>query len=473
MKEPAAAARPGATDRLIGLVLALLVVLVSLRIWTGWEVADIGSKLLTIIAVLALAPRLRWTRQLFVVLGALLAAFAWATRPDAATVLGAALERASFIAAFFCALATLRHAAEISPAIAKSARFLAQQPPGRRYATLSAGGQVFALILNYGSISLLGSMARGSANAEPDPVIRRHRVRRMLLAVHRGFASSLCWSPLGFAMVITLSVIPGADWARVVVPAIITSAGLIALGWGMDWIFKPKISAAQRAALAAARPKSDGVAALLPVLWLLLLIAVPVATLHFTTGSDAPSSVLIIVPLVAALWLLRSGSRGSRFIHLARHAADFCFRELPAYRGELVLLTMAGFLGSGAGTIFAPLVAASGIDLTVLPLWLLVIAPVWLIPLGGQVGMNPILFVSLFGPLLPSPEVLGISPAVMVVAMTGGWALSGLTSPFTASVMLVARLGDVSTQEVSLRWNGPFALIAAVLLSAWVIFLAY
>jgi len=452
------------SDRVVGLLLGLTVLGQLLSALTGASGFQALADLAMLAALAILTPQVRRSRQIFVVLALLLTGYAFLADPaTAAGTIRSALDRAAFIVAFFSALATLRHVAEISPAITRAAMYLASQPPGRRYTALAAGGHVFALVLNYGSISLLGSMAASSAAREPDPQIRAIRSRRMLQAVHRGFASSLCWSPLSFAMVISTTVVPGANWGKVILPAIAGALILTAIGWGLDRMFKPPVR--RGGAAPAAAP--DKPAALLPVLWLLLLIVVPMALLHAAAGLSAPLAVLLIVPVVAAGWLAVTGPAGGRMVHLARHSAQFGFAELPSMKGEIVLLAMAGFLGAGAGALLAPLVASSGLDLAALPVWLLVVLPVWLIPLGGQLGMNPILFVSLFGPLLPAPETLGISATPLVLALTGGWAISGVTSPFTASVLLIARLGGVTAKEVSLAWNGIFALLVGLALSAW------
>jgi hypothetical protein len=87
--------------------------------------------------------------------------------------------------------------------------------------------------------------------------------------------------------------------------------------------------------------------------------------------------------------------------------------------------------------------------------------------------MNPILAVSLLVPILPSPEVMGISPTALVIAITSGWALSGATSPFTASVMLAASLGGVSPFRAGLGWNGIYILVAGMALTTWALLLVY
>ncbi|WP_010141215.1 hypothetical protein [Oceanicola sp. S124] len=463
-------ASPG-HDRITGTLLCAAVAGVILNAFTGWSWTGGLAEFATLAAVLWLTPTVRASRQVFVALAAALSLYAVLAAPHAGEVLSRALTQGSFILAFFCALATLRHAAELSDSITRAAVYLAQQPPGRRYTALTLGAQVFALVLNYGAISLLGTMARSSARNEPDPDIARIRTRRMLLAVQRGFGASLCWSPLALAVVISTTVVPGATWGSVVLPALVSAALMTGVGWGLDRAFKPQLRPGQ--VPTRADPATiGGAATLLPVGTLLLCIALPVTLLHFATGLPASRIVLLVVPLVAALWLFRMGPARGRTRYLGAHAGAFVFRELPAFRSEIVLLTMAGFLGTGAGTLLAPLIAATGLDLGALPLWLLLVLPIWLIPLGGQIGMNPILFVSLFGPLLPAPAELGITATPMVISLTAGWALAGVTSPFTASVMMTARLGDTQAHDVSFGWNGAYVAILAVAFSGWVLLLA-
>ena len=464
----APASPPGPIGRSVGLVLALVVLGVVLRSFTDWAWPDLMAKGGTLLAVALLSLSATWGRRTFVLIGLALAAYIFAMAEDPGAIIGPALSQASFITAFFCALATLRHTAEISGPITRAAIYLAQQPPGRRYTALVLGAQVFALVLNYGSISLLGTMARGSAAREKDPLIRQVRTRRMLLAVHRGFAASLVWSPLSFAMVISTTVVAGASWASVL-PLALVSAGLqTGVGWLLDRLVKTRVPASRIPPYV----KTGSATALLPVLLLLVLVATPVFIIHSAFGTSAALSVLAVVPVIAALWLMAEAGPGKRLPQIRYHGGDFLFRELPGYGGEIILLAMAGFLGSGAGAMLAPALAESGLHMELLPPWLLLLIPIWLIPIGGQFGMNPILFVSLFGPLLPDPAAIGIAPAAMVLALTGGWAIAAVTSPFTASVMLIARLGDVTPADVSFRWNGVFALSVGALMSALVLIIA-
>ncbi|UFS66595.1 MULTISPECIES: hypothetical protein [Paracoccus] len=408
---------------------------------------------------------------IFVLVGIAMAGAAVATRPDWFEGTWTAVERGSFVVALYTALTAIRIAAMGSGEIVECGRFLAGQRPGLRYVALTIGGHLFGLILLYGSIALLGSLAAESTAREADAELRRHRLRRMLVAINRGFAATLCWSPLGFSMAITLTLVPGADWSAVVVPCLLNAVLMILVGWGLDTVFKPRL--AQPAPVRAV-PAGGWLLHLRPLLLLLGAVVVGVALLHEATGVDVIGAVMSFAPIVAIawIWLQGAGMPAGRLGHVGHRLGEFLGRELPAYGGQIVLLFMAAFIGSLGAFLLVPLTPRLGLDFSVLPPLLIVVAMVWLVPLAGQLGMNPILSVSLIVPLLPSPAAMGIHPAALVAAITGGWAISGTTSPFTASVLLVGSYGGVPAREAGLRWNGPYALLMGCTISVWVLILA-
>ncbi|MDF3606372.1 hypothetical protein PE067_09590 [Paracoccus sp. DMF-8] len=407
----------------------------------------------------------------FVLVGMVMAGVAIGTRPDWFAGTRTAVERGSFVIALYTALMAIRAAASGSAEILECGRFLAGQRPGLRYIALTIGGHLFGLILLYGSIALLGSLAAESTARETDAELRRHRLRRMLVAINRGFASTLCWSPLGFSMAITLSLVPGTEWGLVALPCLLNAAMMILVGWGMDTVFKPR--------LARPAPVSPVVAGgwlthLRPLLLLLGAVIVGVVLLSMATGVDVIGGVMSFVPLVAIIWIWQQGAGmpGGRPAHVGRRIAEFVGRDLPAYGNQMVLLFMAAFIGSLGAFLLVPLMGRLGLDFSAVPAWAILVALVWLVPLSGQLGMNPILSVSLIVPLLPSPAAMGVHPAVLVAAITGGWALSGVTSPFTASVLLVGSYGKVSARQAGMRWNGPYAVVMGCVISVWVLILA-
>ena len=448
------------------MVLAVLTLAVIGGEWHGHPAFGAVSAVLAAVALAMLVPHGGRTGRAFAVVVLVLSLAVVLTGPGWHGV-AEALRKSAFIAAFFAALTSLRHAADTSPAIARCGRFLAEQPPGRRYVALTAGGHVFALLLNYGAIALLGGLALASARAEPDAGVRAHRTRRMLLAIQRGFVASLPWSPLAFAMAVSTAMVPGATWAGAVLPCTVSSAILMLAGWALDRRFKPRPTGPRPA---STRPEGDW-RLVLPLPGLLAILIVSVGTLHLLTGIRAVGVVILVVPALSLCWwALQGGARP--FAHAARRGAEYVTRNLPRYRGETLVLMMAGLIGTLGGQLLAPLAAAGGVDPAALPGWAVLLGLLWGIPLLGQIGANPILAVTLLAPILPPPAALGLAPSDYILAMTSGWALSGATSPYTATTLLTASFGGVSARHVGLVWNGGFALTAGVLLSGWVLIAA-
>jgi len=431
-------------DRLTGGALVGVTAAAALSEWTGLGAAQIVGETGVLLTLALLWPAIGWGRRVFVLVGGALALAALAVLPAGLTALARALDTAAFIAAFFTALATLRHASGGSADIARAGRFLAAQPPGRRYAALTLGGQLFALLLNYGALVLLGTMAERSAAGEPDPELARHRLRRMLLAVQRGFVSTLPWSPFAFAVAISTVAVPGGSWGASVGPCLVSGLLLAGIGWGLDTALKPRLSRPP-----PARGPVEGSWALIwPLVVLLAILVVAVGGLHLATGIRAVGVAMLVVPLIALVWVALQ--EGARALPVARRAGVFALNELPAYRGELALLLMAGTIGTLGGALAGPLIAPLGLDLSALPAGWVLVGLVWLIPIAGQMGMNPILTVSLIAPLLPAPAALGVSPSAVILALTSGWALSGASSPFTATTLLIGSMGGVSAWHVGL-----------------------
>lgn len=456
-------------DDIIGLLCVAIVAVVALSEWMASPVLAGARAVLTVALIGTLFFTVRRGRRMFVLVGLVLSVGCMLIEADWADTILSGLNTAAFVAAFFSALCTLRLAADSSPGIRRCGRFLAQQPPGRRYLALTAGGQLFSLLLNYGAIALLGSLAAASARDEPNEEIRKIRIRRMLLAIQRSFVSILPWSPMSFAIAITTTLLPNASWGEVLLPCLISGFLLASIGYGLDTIFKPRLTGPRP----PRKPPDESWHSIGPLLLLLVIMVTVAGSLHVLTGIRIVGLVIVIVPVVSVLWVALQARRARPVAAVVGRSVLFVTHDLPSYRGELTLLMMAGYIGTVGAHIAQPAFLASGLHLTAIPTPVLLVLLVWLVPLAGQFGMNPILFVSLIGPLLPDAAELGVSQAAVLLALTGGWAISGATSPFTASTLLIGSLSGTSALHVGWRWNGLYALLCAIALSAWVLIFAY
>jgi hypothetical protein len=454
-------------DKTVGLLLCAVTVLVICEEWGVAAWADLLTPALVILVVVILTFQVRSSRKAFVAVAIILSVVLVVTNPDWHEIILRGLAAAAFIGAFFAALSTLRTVAATSPAIERAGAFLAGQRPGRRYGALTIGGQAFALLLNYGSIQLLGALAMSNAKSEPNAEIRGHRIRRMLLAIQRAFISTLSWSPLSFAIVISTTVIPDTSWAQVLVPGLVTSSIVAGIGWTMDSVFKPRLT------VTPTRSEPPGTwMAMLPLVVLLGVLITGVVGLSALTNVRIVGLVAVLVPVIALMWMAIQHWSNAPLLSVAGRVRMYVLHELPTYRGELILLMMAGYIGTVGSPLLGPVMIHAGLDLSILPPWLLLVSFVWIIPLAGQIGMNPILAVTLIAPLIPDAASLGVDPTALVVAITAGWVMSGASSPFTATTLLIGSFAGISARHVGLAWNGIYTVICCIALSLWVLFYA-
>ncbi|HUZ62448.1 MAG TPA: hypothetical protein VMU82_01930, partial [Acetobacteraceae bacterium] len=189
-----------------------------------------------LVAYLAASARF-WPRTGWVMAGvfATLAAVGlWLDAAPVAATLGG-LDRSAVFAAFFGALSFLRAAANGSARMRRCGAHLVRQPPGRRYAALALGGFVYGIILNIGVVDLLGGMVQAANADQPaDPAVAAFRLRRMLVAVQRGFSATSGWQPLSIMMTFVLTALPMLRWQRVVPMGLGFSTLLLILGWSLD-----------------------------------------------------------------------------------------------------------------------------------------------------------------------------------------------------------------------------------------------
>lgn len=390
----------------------------------------------------------------------------------AAPLLVDALDRAAFFATFITCLGMLRMAATHSPLVKRCGAALIQQPPRWRYATLSLGSTAFGLILNLGVIAVLGVMSlKGNTlqAAGGHAEVQRARTRRMLTAILRGFSLAPIISPLGIALAVILSNYPSLRWATLLPYTAAAAAILFLVGWAQDRIAAPRH-------LAALIPEAPGA----PLWPLLRFVAVLAAIVMFTftaawaAGTRLPVAVLFTVPVSAFVWMAVQRHRLGGGLGIRRAAVAFGRRSVsffPGMRTEVTVLGSAGFVGVVlADMLPRAWVAEQILDLGLAGAGLAALATA-LVVLAAQVGLNPIVSVTLLASVVRDPAALGVPVPLMAAGLMAGWGLAMVTSPLTASMLMTARLARTSPYTVGYRWNGPFVLVTIALL--WLAASAY
>ncbi|WP_386077603.1 hypothetical protein ACFIOZ_11375 [Vreelandella sp. F11] len=428
-----------------------------------WQAVGIAAMLLYL-ATLA-GQLTRMAKGLLLVAGVLTLVALWRS-PNPAQLLFEASGRFAFFATFVVALSMLRLPAYRSRLVRRCGQSMLLQPPSRRYPILSLGSALFGIILNIGVLNLFAAMIEKSNTlgaAQGRAWVREARQRRMMLALLRGFSLAPLISPMGIGVAVVLSSLPQVTWLELA-PYILGAAALIFLaGWAVDFMTGPH-PPASKAPLATPSLRPLGQFSVL-----LMGIVALVFSIAWLLELRLPIAALLGAPTGALIWLAwqrrRLGFGG------LPAAASAVHRQLPWLLSpsvnEIVVLGAAGYLGHlCVGLVdtqqLAPL-------LTVLNQWGAFNAVLAMLMVVGlaQVGVNPIVTVTLLVGLLPQLGIEGLTPALIGASLMVGWALALMSSPMTASMLILSRFTGVSATRIGYRWNGRFLVTSIPLLAAW------
>lgn len=437
------------------------------QLLSGWAVFGwIGRPALLLYLVL------QWRRQNRMVKGLLSVSVAVALialwrLPEPWSVLARAMDQFLFLGTFIAAVGMLRVAAMSSPLVRACGKALLRQPPNWRYPTLSMGGAVFGLIINIGVLGLLGTMVEraNTLSAAGSVQIQQVRQRRLITALLRGFALVPLVSPLSVTVALVLSHMTQLRYIDLLLPAAVTSVGMFALGWALDTWTRPR----HLAHLVPPAPP----ASLRPLLPFLALLTAIVAIIFVTAELlqvRLPVAVILIAPLSSWVWLGWQRRRLGGGLGLQRAGASIARRVGDIFggaRGEVALLGGAGFLGYLVlqlvdSRAVAAWLLASGVSGP----WLAA-AATFLIAGAAQLGINPIVTVTLLVGLFADPSVVGVPPVALAIALMTGWSLALISSPMTASMLVLARICRTSAYTIGYRWNGGFLLLTLLAVAIW------
>jgi len=444
----------------------LLVTLATLIHLVGgsvaWQAAGIVALLLYLMTLKGQLTRM--AKGLLCAAGVLTLLALWRS-PTPGQLLFEASGRFAFFATFIVALSMLRLPAYRSRLVRRCGQSMLLQPPSRRYPILSLGSALFGIILNIGVLNLFAAMIEKSntlSAAQGRAWVREARQRRMMLALLRGFSLAPLISPMGIGVAVVLSSLPQVTWPQLA-PYILGAAALIFMaGWAVDYFTGPHPPANKTYVTPSLRPLAQFSVLLIGIVALVFSIA-------WLLELRLPIAALLGAPTGALLWLAwqrrRLGFGGLPAAVTAVH------RQLPwlltPSANEIVVLGAAGYLGHVCvGLVdtqqLAPLLAV--LD----PLGTLNAVLAMLMVVGlAQIGVNPIVTVTLLVGLLPTLGIEGLTPELIGASLMVGWALALMSSPMTASMLILSRFTGVPATRIGYRWNGRFLIAAIPLLALW------
>lgn len=380
-----------------------------------------------------------------------------------------AIGRSAFFTFFVVAMDILRTAAMSSRMVLASGRTVVEQPPGRRYAMITLGGHLFAVLLNLGAINLLGAMNRRSieAAADQDPRIKEIRLQRMTLALVRGFTAFTIWAPTSVTAFVVLSAIPELEWVDYAPIGLVLAVSYMLIGWLLDRWSHPR-----RALTGQPEPLLRVLRSLWPMTLLTIAILSAAALFAALGQIRLIAALLICVPLSGVIWIAVQYKRAgpTRALALAgRRMARRVLPDLVTLRSEVAILSAAGFIAVllpehidtvALGQFIASLGLTEG--------WLLV-GLLWGVALTAPIGLNPIISVSVSVEILYRLEGFSFAPHLLAMGGILAWALATGLSPLGATIRISGRSIDRPAAEVGLVWNRPFSLYILLIASAVVL----
>lgn len=459
-------------------VLLLPVVMVSTLVYqlSGWAPVALPGYLALVLYLISEWPRLaRIPRAVLIAAAGVLLLFVWRT-DDVAGGLFTGFNRAAWFATFLAALSYLREAAETSRLVRQCGQVIINQPPSKRYATLSAGSLMIGILLNMAVLNLLGVMARRANTltaAGGNVAVREARTRRMFTAITRGFSTSPLGSPLTMTMAVILSVLPDLKWWRLWPLGLGATLLLMLLGTWLDRVSAPRHLAG--AVPPVVQPDMPGH----PVLRFLALVGavfVAAVLLEQWLHKSLTLAILLVAPAAALVWMVmqyrrRGWGRALRFAlaRLMRRAPH----QFSGLRAETAVLCAGALMGTLIAALL-PVDAFAGwladMGLYGAPVALLVLVLMTALP---QLGLNPVLVSTILLAAMAQPSMFGLSAELLALSVASGWTLAVSCSPVASTMLISSQLVRVSPQVMGWRWNGLYVLCGVCVCALWLLLLSW
>lgn len=439
--------------------LVLVVVAMTSRIWPFPFGREIGITLTVLFLALEFAKAPALQRNVGAFLAGLGFWAAWAGGDPIGGMMDG-LERSQIFLVMFFAVMWLREPAVTSPSLRMLRDAVVAQPAGRRYPILWLSGHFLGSVLNLAAMSLLSSMVSDQTNA---------RLRKRLsLCLMLRFTTASTWGPFYVSIAVILVAIPGLRWVDIAPLGLGLSMILLCLGWSYDRLFlRERPTAAGDRHVVPLTMRTIGRVALVLASLIFMVMGA-----HEYAGLSIPVALGVIGPPFAIAWAALQVEGLPRWSGGARPLIRRIFTNLPELRNEAVAFVAASVFGVGVSKILPPDKISAWLQTYGIPEDLIVVGIVFGTSLLGMAGLHPVIIAILVGEVLP-PEIIGIAPEVLAVAMLGVWGTSTMVSPFSATTLFMARVVGLPSHVIAWRWGPPLIFLSSCVVATYVVIIRH
>jgi hypothetical protein len=328
---------------------------------------------------------------------------------------------------------------------------------GQLYMITSGISYFFSIFMNLATLPMTYYSIRPALDVIPV----ENKERFMSRAISRGFAMPLLWAPVTpiVGIVITMTDVSWVSILPYVVP-------LSIVGMGMDWYIgsrkanvmihnKKDLSVHETAATLESSGQINGTGRVFQIFLAIIIFIVVVSLVE----SKFPYPFIILISLMVIpfsfIWSLFLKQRKEFGAHLVKHFQTFSV----SMKDPFFIYLSAGFFISTINVSRTNVwldawvnkfISFAGVEI------FLILLP--LVPLAfAFLGLHPAVSLALMTQGL-NPEVIGISPHILTVAMLAGAVSSFLVGPYNATLGLMANIVKETSYKVS-NWNLSFTAL--------------
>lgn len=350
---------------------------------------------------------------------------------------------------------------------------------GRYYALVSALAALVGSLVSIAAVPLVYEVSRTSRHAED--------ARLLGTALSRGFATCMIWAPTS-ATIALVTQVTGVDWVGFFPAALACALAAWAVGVVMACVreragndAKERADRSKGACVVGRVCRSEGAGAsagatpgafaasgafdaakLVELAVFAFLLVASIMAVSYAAGL----SVILAVALVSLVFPIIWMAAIKRLPVYARELkTTYCRTKLPQIKNQIILFAGAGlFAQSVSYSHVGDVLAKALLTFTGQDALLLTVAILALTLAASAVGVHPIAVIAVVGGVV-SASSWGVSSVYFALVLSISWALGNVVCPASANVVAVADLMGESPLKASLRWSGPYVLVASVVLA--------